>query len=379
MSMDDKFKEIKEKLKLDSLNLSQAKKAKAYEILGLVPPVSEKDIEAAYTRKKASLNLEQRLSGGEAEIEWAYEMLSTPGSKRGVNSDQSRYEDIPAIWNPNATCFWGWIFTPIFGSYLQAKNWRALGEEERAKISMKWFYANLCMLVTYIFMGLFTPEDKADSVALGLALFYFIAWYFFSGKKQKKYVKEKFGPHYPRRSWGKPLSIGFAILLPIVFLNAVLSIAFEGEEQRQRTASIIAEASKIEADTVDSVGSGQPRLGGPVDYDPLAEKRLDDPRERCRVSAASYFERKYGKEGATQYKNHYNKKVDRCFILTASVELDGNGQVAKQVRLLYDVQENDEYARLHQTYGKITDCAVGAEGCKSEQEWFSLIQPYMTE
>ena len=41
-----------------------------------------------------------------------------------------------AIWNPNAASNWSIIFTPAFGSYLHALNWRTLGEEEHARSAM---------------------------------------------------------------------------------------------------------------------------------------------------------------------------------------------------------------------------------------------------
>lgn len=31
------------------------------------------------------------------------------------------------LWNPNAAVNWSVLFTPIFGAWIQAKNWKALG------------------------------------------------------------------------------------------------------------------------------------------------------------------------------------------------------------------------------------------------------------
>jgi len=118
-----------------------------------------------------------------------------------------------AIWNPNAASNWSIIFTPAFGSYLQSLNWKTLGENERAKSSMGWFYFSLAMLAIYLLMGISMPEKVADGAARLLALVYLIVWYFFVGKAQAKFVKEKFGTDYPRRAWGKPLLIGVAAIV----------------------------------------------------------------------------------------------------------------------------------------------------------------------
>lgn len=106
-----------------------------------------------------------------------------------------------AIWNPNAASNWSLIFTPAFGSYLHALNWRTLGEEDRANSAMGWFYFSLLMLAAYIFMGVFITDEKAaEGAARGLGFFYLIIWYFSAGRPQAKYVKEKFGKDYPRRA-----------------------------------------------------------------------------------------------------------------------------------------------------------------------------------
>lgn len=51
------------------------------------------------------------------------------------------------IWNPSTVASLSFIFTPAFGSYLQASNWNALGQPERASASKAWFYVSLCFLI----------------------------------------------------------------------------------------------------------------------------------------------------------------------------------------------------------------------------------------
>lgn len=130
-----------------------------------------------------------------------------------------------AIWNPNAASNWSLIFTPAFGSYIHALNWRALGEQDRGSSAMGWFYFSLLMLVVYIFMGMFIADEKAaDGAARGLAFLYLIIWYFSAGRSQAKYVKAKFGKDYSRRGWSKPLLIGVAAI--IGYFLAAMAIGF---------------------------------------------------------------------------------------------------------------------------------------------------------
>ncbi len=123
-----------------------------------------------------------------------------------------------AIWNPNAASGWSFLFTPAFGSYLHALNWRALGDEEKADKAMMWFYASVALLIGYVLAVLFflfkTGNPKAGEFAGRLMpLPYFIAWYFLSARDQAKYVKSRFGENYPRKAWGKPLMIAVASVL----------------------------------------------------------------------------------------------------------------------------------------------------------------------
>lgn len=144
--------------------------------------------------------------------------LSNPDSTPNV-----AIREATAIWNPNAAINWSIIFTPAFGSYLHALNWRSLGKEDQVRSAMGWFYFSLAMLVVYILMGIFMADEKAaDDAARGLALLYLIIWYFAAGKAQTKYVKTEFGSDYPRRSWEKPLLIGIAAIACYFVLSVAL-------------------------------------------------------------------------------------------------------------------------------------------------------------
>lgn len=117
--------------------------------------------------------------------------------------------DKPALWNPSVTVNWSLIFTPAFGAYLQMLNWRALGESGKAAWSMAWFYASLGMLALYIYMGASADDPMGeDKIARGIAFTFLLVWYFFFGKTQGVYVKEKLGKNYAKRSWGMPLLVG---------------------------------------------------------------------------------------------------------------------------------------------------------------------------
>ena len=52
-------------------------------------------------------------------------------SKNHSNTDQELQ-----LWNPNAAAIWSLFFTPIFGAWIHARNWKALNRQKEARWSM---------------------------------------------------------------------------------------------------------------------------------------------------------------------------------------------------------------------------------------------------
>ncbi len=121
------------------------------------------------------------------------------------------------LWNPNAAANWSLLFSPAFGAYLHMKNWEALGDNDKAKSSKTWFISSIILSI------------------LGLGFFVLVAWYFSIGKKQAKYVKEKFGDRYTRKSWGAPLLIGFSVFIVCIFLTLLIP---ENNPQQQKANQV---------------------------------------------------------------------------------------------------------------------------------------------
>jgi len=69
------------------------------------------------------------------------------------------------------------------------------------------------------------------------------------------------------------------------------------------------------------------------------------------------------------HQNHYNKKLNKCFILVNESEKSGKG--------LFDVNESKIYG-IYSTKDYLS-CYVLEKECKSEEEWDSLVKPYMEE
>jgi hypothetical protein len=117
-----------------------------------------------------------------------------------------------ALWNPNAAALWSLIFTPVFGAYLHALNWRELGDKEREESSMTWVFAGGALVLLLMLIELVVPPgyNKGDSASHGIEFAFLLAWYFGSARAQARLVKEKFGNSFTHKSWRKPLLMGLA-------------------------------------------------------------------------------------------------------------------------------------------------------------------------
>jgi len=112
--------------------------------------------------------------------------------------------------------------------------------------------------------------------------------------------------------------------------------------------------------------------------------------ERCGKKCEEAFKGAYGNgmsssEGSSMfsnYVNHYNKKLNKCFILvtTTSISKDKNRDFLV-MKNLFDINENKEYGGFAKFTRSIkpNDCRLLDKVCSSEQEWEQLIKPFMEE
>ncbi|MBF0610500.1 MAG: sel1 repeat family protein [Magnetococcales bacterium] len=121
-----------------------------------------------------------------------------PGEKSkhlpNSSNNATKNDEIPNLWNPNAVGIWSLFLTPIFGGILLAKNWRAMGQYDREKKSIRfvWLYVIASVLLSY-----------AKMASGGFSLV--IVWYFLEQSPQTKYVQNQYNNKYNKNSWIQPL------------------------------------------------------------------------------------------------------------------------------------------------------------------------------
>ena len=91
----------------------------------------------------------------------------------------------PALYSPLKVVFLSFLFTPIFGGYLQSKNWEALGEKTFARLSSMWVRTTIWLVVLYVVMQtIFVDEPLMKYSGPYFLLVVWLVWFLSSGMKQ---------------------------------------------------------------------------------------------------------------------------------------------------------------------------------------------------
>jgi hypothetical protein len=106
--------------------------------------------------------------------------------------------------------------------------------------------------------------------------------------------------------------------------------------------------------------------------------------QKCEKKCEEHFRKEYGNgilnngKRTVTYESHYNKKLNKCFIiLTTNFMIEKYNKRYKE-KFLFDVNYLRDYGFYHNS-GTITFCDVEKNKCGSEEEWVSLVKPYMEE
>lgn len=129
----------------------------------------------------------------------------------------------PALYSPLKVVFLSFLFTPIFGGYLQSKNWEALGEKTFARLSSMWVRTTIWLVVLYVMMQtIFVDEPLMKYSGPYFLLVVWLVWFLSSGMKQIRYVKEAYGDKWEAKPLGRPIVI--AGLSWVLYMMTTVSI-----------------------------------------------------------------------------------------------------------------------------------------------------------
>ncbi|MDB4619360.1 TlpA family protein disulfide reductase [bacterium] len=127
------------------------------------------------------------------------------------------------LWNPNVASCLSLLFSPAFGAWVHAVNWRSLGENDKARQSMKWVWGIFIFILVDLMIDL---SGQSFSIPLITHLIVLLLWYFCFGKSQIKHVKAK-QTVYTKKSWVRPVGywfLGWVSIFIFAIVATLLSI-----------------------------------------------------------------------------------------------------------------------------------------------------------
>jgi hypothetical protein len=125
-----------------------------------------------------------------------------------------------------------------------------------------------------------------------------------------------------------------------------------------------------------------------------SKKEEYELQERCGKRADERFKSEYGNETYSDdngkyiysYTNHYNNKLNKCFILVRAIVLSKRlpnstkKEPVYRTETLFDINENKEYGTFSRRGNdNPTECNLLSNFCETEAQWNLLIKPYIEE
>jgi hypothetical protein len=100
--------------------------------------------------------------------------------------------------------------------------------------------------------------------------------------------------------------------------------------------------------------------------------------EMCAGQAAAFIENRGLSGGLSTYQNHFNTKVNKCFILVR----DNTVSVEERSEYLFDALERKQYGDYLADYTNgehVTTCWVQDEQCSAYVEFQKLVASYISD
>lgn len=166
------------------------------------------------------------------------------------------------LWNPTAACNWSILFTPAFGAYLHAENWKALGQPMMVRANRVFFWTTAIGTLFDVIGWFFLVT--VGFAGFALCLFYLpilllLLWYFALGRSQILFVKQKLADGYEKRSWENP--IGAAFLVPLFHFGISLFLLFNARSEKPQEQQVAHQT------------------GGEVRFERVEQPRVPTPKE----------------------------------------------------------------------------------------------------
>ena len=143
------------------------------------------------------------------------------------------------LWNPQAAVRWSLLFSPAFGAWLHAINWREINEPGLARANMLWVWGTMVFLALNAATIFFPLPRTIDAVSRVSGILLWAAWYLAQGHAQVRYVKD-YGGYYVKKRWVRPLVTAVAAIALYLLMCFALVYATLPHPPNSRDPAVLA-------------------------------------------------------------------------------------------------------------------------------------------
>lgn len=123
------------------------------------------------------------------------------------------------LWNPKRLGVFAFFFGTFAGAFLQAKNWKTLGNHEEAKRAYRWIWAWFAVMTISII-------SEIDGLAFNGVRFAFFLLWLSTLSRQSNYVRKE-QIKFTKQSWIKAIGIWCLLVLSFFVVIYMLAIVTE--------------------------------------------------------------------------------------------------------------------------------------------------------
>ncbi|ULJ69367.1 hypothetical protein MIS45_00330 [Wielerella bovis] len=204
-----------------------------YQKLDILPTASEAEIQAALISKQAQLEpkiiqaIQAWLLVADVRVRYDAKLQEVYPEFFQIDGlvENEAEQSILQLWQPEIIMLLALIFSPIFGAWLVAMNWREIGEDADAQFNLYVVWGLIALALLMVLVSSVTGMVVSPLLSVMVAVFVWACWFGLLGREQLNFVRNELDNVYEYKSWLKPiivLLIGILVYFVCIILLILL-------------------------------------------------------------------------------------------------------------------------------------------------------------
>lgn len=202
-----------------------------YQKLDILPTASEAEIQAALISKQAQLEpkiiqaIQAWLLVADVRVRYDAKLQEVYPEFFQIDwlVENEEEQSILQLWQPEIIMLLALIFSPIFGAWLVAMNWREIGEDADAQFNLYVVWGLIALALLMVLVSSVTGMVLSPLLSVILAVLVWACWFGLLGREQLNFVRHELDNAYEYKSWLKPIIV-LLIGILVYFICIILLI-----------------------------------------------------------------------------------------------------------------------------------------------------------